>query len=110
MKTEEIKDFRAKVWHITHSIPWGRVATYGQIARQADHPHQARLVGKILSQLPATSHLPWHRVLNAQGRITSPGSDAQKLRLADEGIVLVHGRVNLKLYQWEIEATRGSAD
>lgn len=107
LKIEEKKDFKAKVWRIIHSIPRGQVATYGQIAGLADHPNQARLVGKILSQLPNDSNLPWYRVLNAQGRISSPGSDTQKLRLADEGIVLVNGRVNLKLYRWEVAATKG---
>jgi methylated-DNA-protein-cysteine methyltransferase-like protein len=102
LKPGEKEDFRAKVWKITHSIPRGRVATYGQIARLADHANQARLVGRIMSQLPTGSNLPWHRVLNAQGRISSPGGKTQQLRLADEGIILVNGRVNLKLYQWEI--------
>jgi methylated-DNA-protein-cysteine methyltransferase-like protein len=101
VKPEEKHDFQAKVWKITHSIPRGRVATYGQIARLADHANQARLVGRIMSQLPAGSKLPWHRVLNAQGRISSPGGKSQQLRLADEGIILVNSRVNLKLYQWE---------
>ena len=102
LKPDEKEDFRAKVWKIIHSIPWGRVATYGQIARMADHANQARLVGKILLQLPAGSKLPWHRVLNAQGRISSPGGKTQKQLLADEGISLVSGKVNLKLYQWDI--------
>jgi methylated-DNA-protein-cysteine methyltransferase-like protein len=101
LNPDEKMEFRSKVWKITHSIPRGRVATYGQIASLADHPNQARLVGKIMSQLPAGSGIPWYRVLNAQGRITSPGGDAQKLRLAKEGVVLVNGRVNLKLYQWK---------
>jgi methylated-DNA-protein-cysteine methyltransferase-like protein len=103
LKTEEKEDFRAKVWQIIHAIPRGRVATYGQIARLADHPNQARLVGKILSQLPTGSNLPWHRVLNAQGRISSPGGETQKIRLAAEDIILVNGRVNLKFYQWDID-------
>jgi methylated-DNA-protein-cysteine methyltransferase-like protein len=102
LNTAEKEDFRTKVWQIIHSIPRGRVATYGQIARMADHPNQARLVGKILSQLPPGSNLPWHRVLNAQGRVSSPGGQVQKLRLEAEDIVMVNGRVNLKFYQWDI--------
>ncbi len=105
MKIQEKEDFRVKVWRIVHSIPRGSVATYGQIARLADHPNQARLVGKILSQLPANSNLPWHRVLNAQGRITSPGSESQRLKLADEGVMLVNGRINLKHYGWQIQSS-----
>jgi methylated-DNA-protein-cysteine methyltransferase-like protein len=100
LKADQKEEFRAKVWQIIHAIPVGKVATYGQIATLADHPNQSRLVGKILSQLPSGTNLPWHRVLNAQGKITSPSGSTQALRLADEGVILLNGKVNLKLYQW----------
>ena len=100
MKPDEKADFRSKVLHIIHAIPEGRVATYGQIARLADQPNQSRLVGRILSQLPFGSKLPWHRVLNSQGRISSPNGQVQAERLAKEEIVLINGRVNLRLHQW----------
>lgn len=103
LKLAEKQNFRTRVWQIIHSIPPGRVATYGQIASLADHPNQARLVGKILSQLPNDTKLPWHRVLNAQGRITSPGHQTQKTRLAEEQVQLINGRVNLKIYQWQTQ-------
>jgi methylated-DNA-protein-cysteine methyltransferase-like protein len=102
VKAEEKEDFRQKVWQIVHGIPVGKVATYGQIARLADHPAHARMVGKILSNLPRGSQLPWHRVLNAQGKITSPGKARQQERLATEGVIVVNGRLNLKLYQWPV--------
>jgi methylated-DNA-protein-cysteine methyltransferase related protein len=52
------------------AIPRGRVATYGQIARLAGLGGQARRVGYALSALPAGSRVPWHRVVNAAGRIS----------------------------------------
>ena len=86
------------------AIPKGSVATYGQLARLAGRPSSARWVGRTLKHLPKDSRLPWHRVINAQGRISFPeGGDAwnrQKDKLADEGILLHTGRIRLKDFQW----------
>jgi len=88
-------------------IPRGRVSTYGEIARLAGLPRRARLVGTILRQTPATQRLPWHRVINAGGRISFPqGSDAyvrQRHKLEIEGVVFVGGRVDLRRYGWPQE-------
>ena len=64
-------------------------------------PSHSRLVGRILSGLPDDTRLPWHRVVNARGRITNPGRVRQEQRLADEGITLVNGRVSLATYGWD---------
>ena len=72
-------------------IPRGRVATYGQIARLAGLPGQPRLVGYALSALPEGSRVPWHRVINAQGRISlrrdgSPFASIQRQLLEKEKV------------------------
>ncbi|MDA0273232.1 MAG: MGMT family protein [Proteobacteria bacterium] len=90
-----------RVWQIVHQIPKGRVATYGQIARLAGIPSHSRLIGRILSGLPGTSRLPWHRVINSQGRITNPAKDRQQSRLEEEGVTMINGRVSLKVYGWD---------
>ncbi len=92
---------RERIWQIVHQIPRGRVATYGQIAALAGMPSHARLVGRTLSDLPAGSSLPWHRVINAQGRITNPDPKRQRARLEAEGVTLIKGRVELRHYRWE---------
>lgn len=56
------------------SIPRGHLASYSQVAELAGLPRQARRVGRILSQLPADSRLPWFRVVNARGKISFPES------------------------------------
>lgn len=88
-----------KIWQIVHGIPRGRVATYGQVARMAGLPGYARYVGTVLKKLPGGSQLPWHRVVNASGRISFPsGSEQyqrQKQRLEAEGVVFVNGRLSL---------------
>jgi len=97
-KTEKVQ---ALVWQIVNAIPAGKVATYGQIAAMAGVPQQSRLVGRILSRLPRESRLPWHRVINSQGRISNPDPARQQARLEADGVTLINGRVRLKLYQWE---------
>ncbi|MBV1877123.1 MAG: methylated-DNA--[protein]-cysteine S-methyltransferase [Pseudomonadales bacterium] len=88
------------VWQIINAIPSGQVATYGQIAQLAGMPNQSRLVGRILSRLPQDTRLPWHRVVNSQGKITNPNAERQSQRLKQEGVLLVNNRVRLSSYLW----------
>ncbi len=87
-------------------VPRGRVATYGDIAALAGFPGQARLVGYALHALPTGSTVPWHRILNAQGRLSlersEPGGGlAQQFLLEKEGIEFdPAGRVALARYRY----------
>jgi len=96
---------RQRVWQVVAAIPCGKVASYGQIAELAELPRQARAVGKMMSQLPKDTALPWHRVINAQGRISFPvdseGYQRQRVRLEDEGIEFIGERISLKHYRWD---------
>jgi len=95
-----------RIWHIVARIPSGKVATYGQVAEYAGIPGRARLVGHTLSQLPADSFLPWHRVVNSQGRLSFPvGGEKhtrQRKRLEAEGIEFKDGRIALRRYRWRV--------
>jgi len=88
-----------RIWKAVAAIPRGEVASYGGIARRAGLPRRARLVGHALKVAPASMKLPWHRVLNAQGRISLPaGSSAHRMQrrlLEEEGVVFRRGRVDL---------------
>lgn len=94
-----------RIWAVVRDIPYGHVTSYGQVADIAGLPRRGRLVGYALRVAPSRLKLPWHRVINAQGRISFPkGSDsyeAQVERLAGEGIVLINGRVDFKRYRWQ---------
>ena len=87
-------------------IPHGRLATYGQIAELIGAYGCARQVGWALRRLPLPSPVPWHRVVNARGRISmSPsreGSDwMQRQLLLAEGIaVSADGQLPLRRYLW----------
>lgn len=75
------------------SVPEGTVVSYGEVAVDAGHPRQARLVGRILSQWSDELDLPWWRVVNAAGRLV-PGQEVEQARLlASEGVSCRDGRV-----------------
>lgn len=99
------------VWASVAAIPAGRVASYGQIAQLAGIPRHARLVGRILRELPTDTALPWHRVLRADGRIAFPEDSEkhlqQKTRLSSEGIQAQGGKVRMRDYQWQAETPCG---
>lgn len=87
-------------------IPRGTVVTYGQLAQLAGLPGAARLVGNLLNNLPEGTRLPWHRVINAQGKLSlpvdSPGYTEQVRRLTQEGIEITRGKINLTRFGWHI--------
>ena len=81
------------------------MATYGQIASLAGLAGHARQVGYALHALPEQTVVPWHRVVNAAGRISAratPGGElVQRLLLEREGIRLdARGRVSLQQVRW----------
>lgn len=94
-----------RILHTVAAIPRGRVCSYGGIASLAGLPGAARLVGRLLSTLPEGSQLPWHRVVNAQGRVSLPAGSAgfheQLERLRDEGVEVRGDRINLRRYGWQ---------
>lgn len=98
-------DRYALIWAWIRKIPRGRVATYGQIATLAGLDGHARQVGYALHNLPGSSGVPWHRVINAKGEISPRSSgdshELQRLLLEEEGVEFtLDGRVNLRKYQW----------
>lgn len=92
----------AAVFDAVRRIPAGRVTTYGRIARLIGRPRAARQVGYAMHRCP--SGLPWHRVINAQGRISLPAAStaalAQRRRLEEEGVVFIGGKVDLDRFGW----------
>ena len=90
---------------VVSQIPKGKVASYGQIAKLAGLPKHARLVGRVLGQIEDRAAIPWHRVINSQGKmsttqLTEHGDHLQQILLLSEGVVVLNGRVNLKQFAW----------
>ncbi len=105
----------ARIFAVIARVPRGRVATYGQIAGEAGLPGHARMVGYALSALPEGSRLPWHRVVNAAGRISlrsgaegRPMDRIQRFLLEREGVRFGGGgAIPLTRYQWRPRANAG---
>jgi methylated-DNA-protein-cysteine methyltransferase-like protein len=101
-----------KYYAVIRRIPRGRVATYGQVARLAGRPRHARQVGYALYALPEGSRVPWQRVINAAGGLSTgratPGGDLrQRFLLEREGVTFgLNGRIALRLYGWRPGTTK----
>ena len=93
------------ILNVLGAVPPGRVCTYGKIAELAGCPGKSRYVGYILKSLPDDSRLPWHRIVNAQGRISFPlHSDRYALQrslLENEGIHFLRDRITLCTFLWQ---------
>jgi methylated-DNA-protein-cysteine methyltransferase-like protein len=93
-----------RIWDVVRQIPKGKVASYGDIAKLSGFFGQARKVGYSLHALPQGSNVPWHRVINSQGRISLPRTSGhyskQKDLLEKEGVVFKKGRVDLREFGW----------
>ncbi|WP_430541093.1 MGMT family protein [Sporosarcina thermotolerans] len=63
--------FTERAVKIIKEIPAGRVMTYGQVASAAGNPRGARQISRILHSMSAKYELPWHRIINAQGGIST---------------------------------------
>jgi methylated-DNA-protein-cysteine methyltransferase-like protein len=97
-----------EVYRIVARIPPGRVATYGQISRMLDGRYSPKFVGWALHATPETwRDLPWHRVVNARGGVSTRqvlgyAPDLQKQLLVAEGVVFdEQDRCDLAVYQWD---------
>ena len=97
--------FTMRVIKIIQSIPSGKVSTYGAIARLAGSPRGARQVSWALHSMTEKYNLPWHRVINSQGKLvlkSDASSETQKLLLEKEGIeVMANFKVDLKKFLWD---------
>lgn len=99
-----------KIYAIIRRIPYGKVATYGQIAALSGLPRRARMVGKALRETPDGLDIPWQRVINAGGRVSSRGGlgveeGYQRHLLEEEGVVFsAGGRIDLERFGWDPEA------
>ena len=97
------------VWKVVAEIPSGHVLTYGEVARLSGMPRAARRVSQALRRAPRGIALPWHRVINAQGKISFPenssGWQQQKEKLESEGVVFLNGKIDLDHFGY-----RGAVD
>lgn len=97
--------FRERVLEVVRSVPAGRVVTYGQVATWAGSPRAARQVGSVLFGLrDADGDVPWQRVVNAAGGISTyrvGGGELQVALLRAEGVEVGRDGLDLARWRWE---------
>lgn len=100
----EDRTLYGRIYGIVRQIPYGRVATYGQIAAIVGRC-TARSVGYAMAGVPAATDIPWYRVINSAGKISDrrrgDGSIRQRKLLEAEGVRFDQlGRVNFYEVGW----------
>lgn len=92
------------IYDVVKQIPYGKVATYGQVASLAGNKKWSRVVGYALHVNPDPEHIPCFRVVNRLGEVSKAfafgGENRQIELLKQEGVEFVDGKVDMKQYQW----------
>lgn len=94
--------FTEEILIIIKGIPYGRVMSYGQVARLAGNTRGARQVVRVLHSMSENYNLPWHRIINSKGKI-SIGNERhaaiQRELLVSEGVeVSEDGYIDISIY------------
>lgn len=87
---EAVPEFHRRVYEVARAIPFGKVMTYGEVARRLGAPGASRAVGQALGRNPFALVVPCHRVLAAGGR---PGGFS-----ARGGLVTKHRLLSIEGY------------
>lgn len=94
--------FTEEVLVIIKGIPYGRVMSYGQVARLAGNTRGARQVARLLHSMSEKYNLPWHRIINSKGKISIPDKNYaafQRDLLISEGVeVSGDGFIDISTY------------
>ena len=98
--------FFQKVYEITKQVPFGRVTSYGAIARFLGTPRSARMVGWALNASHVDDSIPAHRVVNKQGLLTGKhhfkGSNLMQQLLESENIIVENNKIiDFKKMFWD---------
>jgi len=88
-----VTQFEDAVIAVIRRLEPGDVVTYGEVAAEAGFPGAARAVGTLLRRVDAV--MPWWRIVGSGGHLRSPNPIHQAQLLADDGVLVVNGRVRL---------------
>lgn len=95
-----------KIYAVVRQIPYGQVASYGQIAALAGNKRWSRVVGYALHVNPDEKGIPCYRVVTKDGfpskAFAFGGENRQVELLMSEGIEFVDGHVDMEKYCWEM--------
>ena len=100
------KNFFEKVYSVTRQIPFGRVTSYGAIARYIGSPQASRMVGWALNNSSSQKDfVPAHRVVNRIGMLTGKqhfdGQNIMQELLENEGMTIKNNQIiEFEKYYW----------
>lgn len=103
---------KGRIYEVVQQIPIGRVSTYGDVAAMVGGGIDAWTIGQALNKIPKDDEaaVPWQRVINAQGGISTRGLLQRKL-LEDEGIAFdSKDRVDLRQFRWSGPSAEWAAE
>ncbi len=94
--------FQERVWAACARIPAGKVATYGDLAREVGSPRAFRAVGHAMNRNPFAPAVPCHRVVGSDGSLTgfAHGVEEKRRMLTEEGVCFRGERVDLAACRW----------
>ena len=100
------ENFFQRVYDIARCIPYGRVTTYGAIAKYLGAAKSARMVGWALNGSSVDQDVPAHRVVNRKGLLTGKhhfqGTNLMQQLLESEAIPVKDNQIqNLENYLWD---------
>lgn len=95
-----------KVYEVARKIPYGRVTSYGAIAKAIGAAKSARMVGYAMNGAAAMQDVPAHRVVNRNGLLTGKhhfsGTHLMQQLLESEGVMVEDDKVqNFKTIFWD---------
>jgi len=107
-KNPDNDNFFERVYAIAKQIPYGRVTSYGAIAKCLGTARSARMVGWAMNASHNHDDVPAHRVVNRKGLLTGKhhfdGTNLMQQLLESEGVKVVDNQiVDLEKYFWEPE-------
>ncbi|PSL31636.1 methylated-DNA-protein-cysteine methyltransferase-like protein [Planomicrobium soli] len=98
-----MQPFTEKALQVIQNVPAGKVMTYGQVARCAGSPRGARQIARLLHSMSEKHGLPWHRIVNSQGKLVLADEEARHLQrtlLEQEGVEINRsGLIDLEMYR-----------
>lgn len=103
---------KLRIYEVVSAVPSGKVSTYGDIATIVGGGIDAWTIGQALNQVPKDheQEIPWQRIVNAQGGISTKGLLQRKL-LEDEGVEFNdQGKIELRRFRWSGPSAEWAAE
>ncbi len=102
---KEVTNTFEKIYEVVKQIPYGKVATYGQVAFLAGNNRWARVVGYALHKNPNADEIPCFRVVTKDGGVSKAfafgGENRQRELLEAEGVRFINGLVDMNAFKWK---------